>query len=354
MAKQARSRAVKSGSNDPIGPVALIGSGPTSRAIKRHLTDERGLHVVQIGVDDGREEVTPCALSAEIADCNSLIFVPNFDDLTQILAFGTRRRAQLLALADTVLQAAQQSQIKHLIVITTAMVYGAAAGQGLLADDAPLNAEPDDGLVGDALAVEDLVANTADLPFTILRPAAVVGPEVDTAATRHFEAPRILVLRHIPIAWQFVHIDDIAEAVAHVLAKKLFGPIAVGAPGILDQETVEQISGMRRVEVPEAMARATAERLYRVGALPMPPTDLTYVTRSWAVEANRLTASGWQARYDNAQCFRELLVEARKHHAVAGRRIGGKDAAALGAAGAAVALLGTAAVWRRARGNRRR
>src|SRR5690625_5847956 len=165
------------------------------------------------------------------------------------------------------------------------MVYGAAAGQGLLADDAPLNAEPDDGLVGDALAVEDLVANTADLPFTILRPAAVVGPEVDTAATRHFEAPRILVLRHIPIAWQFVHIDDIAEAVAHVLAKKLFGPIAVGAPGILDQETVEQISGMSRVEVHEAMARAHAERLYRDGEITIPPTDFTNISRRCAVQA---------------------------------------------------------------------
>jgi len=354
VANQAHSRAVKSHSADPVGPVALIGSGPTSRAIQRRLVQEQNLHVVQVGVAETVGEVTPCALSAEIAECNSLIFVPNFDDLSAALAAGSRRRAQLLALADTVLQAANRAEIKHLIVVTTAMVYGAVAGQAPLVDDAPENAEPDDGLVGDALAVEQLVAATATRPFTLLRPAAVVGPDVDTAATRHFEAPRILVLRHVPIAWQFAHIDDIAEAAFHVLTKQLYGPVAVGSPGILDQESIEALSGMRRVEVPETVARASAERLYRVGVLPMPPTDLTYVTRSWAVEANRLNASGWQASYDNAQCFRELLVEARKHHAVAGRRIGGKDAAALGAAGAAVALLGTAAVWRRARGNRRR
>ncbi len=354
MAVPGQNRAVNSPARLSNNPVALIGSGPTSRAITRYLADEVNAHVVHVGIDSVSAAVAPCALAAEINDCRALVYVPNFDDLTQALAAGPHRRAQLLERTQTVLAAAQQAQIEHIVVITTAMVYGARAGQPPLADDAPLNAETDEGLVGDALAIEKLIAATANGNFTMLRPAALVGPEVDTAATRHFEAPRILVLRNIPIAWQFAHIDDVARAVGHVLEHSLFGPVAVASPGVLTQVEIERLSQMRSIEIPESMARASADRLYRVGALPMPPTDLLYVTRSWAVKAGRLTEAGWRSSYDNAQCFRELLIQAREHHAVAGRRLGGKDAAALGAAGAAVALLGTAAVWRRARGNRRR
>ena len=50
----------------------------------------------------------------------------------------------------------------------------------------------------------------------------------------------------------------------------------------------------------------------------------------------------------------ELLEEVSGRHTVAGRRLGRKDATAAGAAGATVALLGAAAVVRRARKARRR
>jgi LPXTG-motif cell wall-anchored protein len=51
---------------------------------------------------------------------------------------------------------------------------------------------------------------------------------------------------------------------------------------------------------------------------------------------------------DNETCLGLLLEGVRGHHAVASRRLDRKDAA-LGAAGAAVALVGTAAIVRRRR-----
>lgn len=353
MAKTDDENAAKPDAPTPHRSVAIIGSGPTSRAIKRFLADEADRHVVQVGLEFAPGTDLPCALSAEIARCEELVYVPNFDDLELALAAGRGRREALLNLTQTVLDAARLAEIRHVVVITSAMVYGAQANRVPVADETPVAAEPDEGIVGDALAIEALI-EAAECEVTVLRPAAVVGSGVDTAPVRHFAAPRILVLRGVPIAWQFVHVDDVASAVGHVLDHRLLGPVAVGAPGTLNQDDIETLSRMGHVEIPESLALILAQRLYRVGALPMPPTDLLYVTRSWAVESNRLRDSGWNARYDNAQCFRELLAESGKFHAVAGRRLAGKDAAALGVAGAAVALLGTAVAWRRARGNWRR
>jgi hypothetical protein len=82
--------------------------------------------------------------------------------------------------------------------------------------------------------------------------------------------------------------------------------------------------------------------------LPTPPGDLAYVTRPWAVSSRRLREAGWRPVLDNETCLGLLLEGVRGHHALAARRLDRKDAA-LGAAGAAVALVGTAAIVRRRR-----
>jgi hypothetical protein len=72
------------------------------------------------------------------------------------------------------------------------------------------------------------------------------------------------------------------------------------------------------------------------------------------VASDGLTAAGWMPEHSSARCLDVLLEGVQGRLAVAGRRVGARDAAALGAAGAAVALIGTAAIWRQARHRRRR
>jgi hypothetical protein len=66
------------------------------------------------------------------------------------------------------------------------------------------------------------------------------------------------------------------------------------------------------------------------------------------VSSATLRAAGWQAAYDNVTCLGVLLDGIRGHHAVAALRLERKEAA-FGAASAAVALVGTAAILRRRR-----
>jgi hypothetical protein len=70
------------------------------------------------------------------------------------------------------------------------------------------------------------------------------------------------------------------------------------------------------------------------------------------VSTERLAAAGWRPTYDNERALGVLLDEARQHTAVGARRLDRGDAARA-AAGATVALVGTAALVRRARRRRR-
>nr|WP_238338196.1 NAD-dependent epimerase/dehydratase family protein [Pedococcus badiiscoriae] len=267
---------------------------------------------------------------------------------------GSRaRREHSLRVAQTVITAAAAAGVRHLVVVTSAQTFGALADNPVpLEDDAPLRASSDEGQVGDLMDVEQLIRVARDvhpgLAITTLRPAALVGDGVDTVLTRHFEAPRLLTLRGADPAWQFCHVDDLGSAVALVMAQGVGGEVSAGAPGHLSQSDLERLTGMRRVELSMAAAMGTADRLHRVGVLPAPASDLAFVAFPWAVSARTLLGRGWVPVHDNETCLGVLLTTIRGSHAVAARRLDRKDAA-LGAASAAVALVGTAAIMRRRR-----
>ena len=257
----------------------------------------------------------------------------------------------------TVLTAAAAAGVKRVVLCTSAMVYGAHADNPLpLDEDAPLRATEDGSLVSDLLEIERLAERAPrshpGLSVTVVRPAIVVGPTLDSVLTRHFEAPRLLVVRDSRPAWQFCHIDDLVSALGYAALGLVEGTVTVGCEGWLEQEDVERVSGLRRIELPAAVAFGTAERLHRLGVIPALASDLDYVTYPWVVPSTRLRAAGWRPVYDNLTALEVLLAQSEGRHAIAARRIGRRDAT-IGAAGATVAILGTAAVVRRARKKRR-
>jgi len=296
--------------------------------------------------------------SPAVAECLSgvdvIVHVATPSSLTEELARpAAARRERAVRAAQAVSTAAAAVGAQRLVGVTSAMVFGASPDNPVpLPDDTAARARMDDGQVGDLLDVEDVLCRAPSLgtglELTLVRPAAIVGPGVDTVVTRHFEAPRLLTVRGAAGAWQFCHLEDLGEAVATAVLHRLGGPLTVGCEGTLPGDEVERLSGMRRLELPSALAFGTAERLHRIGVLPTPGTDLAFVVHPWAVSSRRLREAGWSPRYDNAACLAQVLAEVDGRHAVAGRRLERRDAA-LGAAGAAVALVGTAAVLRQAR-----
>ncbi len=270
------------------------------------------------------------------------------------------RRAYNLRAAQTVLTACAAARVRRAVLVTSAMVYGAVADNPVpLPEDAPVAAEPDAGIVGDHLEVEALARRSLrshpGLEVTVLRPATVVGPDIDTVVTRHFEAPRLLTVKGCSPRWQFCHVDDLVSALEMAALGLVSGVVAVGSDGWLEMEQVEEISGLRRFELPAGLTFGTAQRLHRLGITPAPAADLRYVVYPWVVDCATLRAAGWKPAWSNEAALVRLLELRAGHHAVVGRRVSGKDATltAATAAGATVAVIGTAAIVRAARRRRR-
>ncbi len=267
------------------------------------------------------------------------------------------RRTYNVRGAQTVLTAAAAGGVGRVVLVTSAMVYGADQDNPVpLAETAPLNAEPDGSVVGDFLEIEQLAERSPrtnpGMAVTVVRPAALVGEGIDTLITRHFEAPRLLAVKGCAPRWQFCHVNDLMSAIEIAAAGVVTGDFAVGCDGWLDQDEVEELSGLRRIELPAGVTFATAQRLHRAGITPAPVTDLRYVVYPWVVDCLTLRQAGWHPSVTNAEALAVLLEQRAGHHAVAGRRLAKKDAT-ITAAGATVAVIGTAAIVRQVRKRRR-
>lgn len=333
-----RALLARSAAGSAIGTV--VGLGP-----ERGAAD--GVHWRLVALDSPD-------LATSLRGVDALVHVAASTDLANDLKVPARvRREWATRQIQTLVISAAAAGVAHLVVVTSAMTYGASPANAMpLPEDAPLAADPDEGLVGDLLAVEQVLRAAAQvysgLKITVVRPAALVGPDIDTVITRHFEAPRLLTVKGGSPAWQFCHVEDLVTALTTTVELGLGPVVTVGSPGWLTQEQIEEVTGMHRVELSESMALGIGQRLHRVGILPFPASDLTYAVYPWAVSSATLTEAGWHPAYDNMTCLVALLDCIRGHHAMGARRLDRKDAA-LGAASAAVALVGTAAIMRRRR-----
>ncbi|HKB30637.1 MAG TPA: NAD-dependent epimerase/dehydratase family protein [Streptosporangiaceae bacterium] len=347
--------------------VAVTGAAQgLGHALAARLAASRRIKKV-VAIDDHRGEVTGVVwrvvdvrdpvLAGRLAGVDVVVhtdldLAPDRDD--------KQRRAFNVRGAQTVLTAAAAEGVGRVVLVTSAMVYGARPdNQVPLAEAAPLRADQDASLAGDLLEIEHLARRAPraypGMHVTVVRPAALVGDDVDTLITRHFEAPRLLTVKGCATRWQFCHVDDLVSALELAVTGELTGAFAVGCDGWLEQDRVEELSGLRGIELPAGFTFATVQRLHRAGITPAPATDLHYVVYPWVVDCATLRAAGWRPAYDNETALAVLLAQRAGHHAVAGRRLARKEATitAAGAAGATVAVIGTAAIVRRARRKRR-
>jgi len=318
-----------------------------------------------IAIDDHRGELADAtwriadvrdpALASKLSGVDVLVHLA-LDQAVESPA--VERRALNVRGTTVALTGAAAAGVKRVVLATSAMVYGSQTPHdGPFGDDAEVLADPDDSVLGDLVEIEAVVERARRahpwLEISVLRPAPLVGPGIDSVVTRHFEAPRLLVLRGSAPLWQFCHVDDLVSALETAALGPYLMAANVAGAGWLSQDDVERVSGLRRIELPASVAISTAERLHRIGVTPAASSELSFLVHPLVVTCAALTEAGWTPAFDNEASLEVLLEESARHTALGTRRLDRKDATRAAAASATVALVGTAALVRRARKRRR-
>ncbi|MFP5351273.1 MAG: NAD-dependent epimerase/dehydratase family protein [Actinomycetota bacterium] len=250
--------------------------------------------------------------------------------------------------SQNVFRCAAKAAVEHVVYTSSAVVYGAHPDNKIpLDEEAPLRANLDFSYAAHKLEVEYVIREVLDdypkLALTVFRPAIVFGPHVDNAWSHSLELPLLFGIQGHAPPLQFVHEEDVADALAFAVFERIPGPYNLAAPGWLEVEEMLEISGRRKVDLPEPVAFALVERLWSLGLAEAPAGMLHYVMHPWVVSPDKLSAAGFTPRYSNRDAFAAGAEVSKDQVRLGRKRVKRRDlkagAGAVGLIGAAVAAI---------------
>ncbi len=144
--------------------------------------------------------------------------------------------------------------VKQVIIHSTYFVYGASAyNPALLDEDAPLKASEVTQDLVDSVEVESLAQiymwKYPELHITILRPCNVLGPGVQNSMSLLLSRPLAPVLVGFSPLMQFLHVDDMADAMLVAFEGNQPGIYNVAPDDWVAYQVALKQSGCRRLPV---------------------------------------------------------------------------------------------------------
>ena len=250
---------------------------------------------------------------------------------------------------------AEAERARHLVLVSSAMVYGAWANNPVpITEEAVLRPDVEFVYARQLGAVEQLADEwrlaVPGRTVTVLRP--VVGMAADStvglaAALAAGMGQR--VGEDDPPA-QFLHLDDLASAVVLSAEQRLDGVYNVAPDGWVAGERVRALAGaVPRLKLPDRMTEVIGNLRWRFQRGPIPPGLRSYTRWPWLVANDRLKAEGWAPTVTNEQAYVEG-TEAKWWTMVSPKR---RQEIALGGLSALLVGIGIG-VWRGVRRAQRR
>ena len=294
---------------------------------------------------------SPAVTDGSAADCDVVVHLGAGDhDLR------ARRRESVTEGAAAMLHDATVGEASHVVLVSSALVYGAYANNPIpLTEDAILRPDVEFVYARQSATVEAMVDRwrraAHGRTVTVLRPVVAMAADGTSSLAAALAAGLGQRFNEDDPPAQFLHLDDLASAVALAAEQRLDGVFNVAPDGWVAGERVRALTGRGpRVKLPDRLAEVVSALRWRFQRGPIPPGLRSYTLEPWLVANDRLKAHGWRPTVTNEQVYVEG-TEARWWTMVTPRRrqelaLGAMAVAVVGAATAVVTLLRR---WRRGR-----
>ena len=144
-----------------------------------------------------------------------------------------------------------------------------------------------------------------DVVTTIVRPCIVYGPNVDNYLVRLWsKAPMIADVGNLDSAAQFVHEDDVVEAISRLLLGRHAGQFNLAADGLMTRRECAELLDTRVVKMPVWLYRALAKAYWRLRAGEAPPGGVDFELYPWILSNEKVKKTlDWTPRYSSRETF---------------------------------------------------
>jgi UDP-glucose 4-epimerase len=202
--------------------------------------------------------------------------------------------------------------LQALVVKSTTTVYGASSRDpAMFTEDMEPRRAPRAGYAKDVAEIESYVRGFArrrpDVRVTMLRAANVVGPHVVSPITSYFRLPVIpTVIGHDP-RLQFLHEEDLFDALRHAVVADVAGTFNVAGDGVLMLS--QAIRRLQRpwVPMPAAVVGRVGSALRSARVADFSPEQIGFLTYGRGVDTKAMrSVLGFRPRFTSEEAFADF------------------------------------------------
>jgi nucleoside-diphosphate-sugar epimerase len=222
-----------------------------------------------------------------------------------------RRRENITEGVVESLAEAIERDANHLVLVSSAMVYGAWPNNPVpLTEDAILRPDVDFVFARQLAAAEAMADHwrrqRTGRTVTVLRPVVAMAADGSSRLARALAAGLGQRFGEEDPPAQFLHLDDLAGAVGIAVRRRLDGVYNVAPDGWVAGERVRALTGEPpRIKLPDRAGEVIGALRWRFQRGPIPPGLRSYTRAPWVVANDRLKAEGWQPTVTNEQAYVE-------------------------------------------------
>jgi UDP-glucose 4-epimerase len=218
-----------------------------------------------------------------------------------------------------VLEAAAAAGVPHLLVASSTTAYGAWPDNPVpIPEEHPVRGLPGYEYARDKTEIDRLcqlwAAQHPDSTMTIVRPTIVFGPNVDNYIVRFWENQPFVVLPDGHDAdWQYVHEEDVVDAMSRLLTERRGGIFNLTADGTIKMSESAAIAGKKVRKMPLKLYRrlAAASWKLRLRNVEAPPGQIEFLLHPWIASNEKLKRElDWTPRYTSRETF-EITMRAK-------------------------------------------
>ena len=217
-----------------------------------------------------------------------------------------------------VLEAAADNGIAQVLVTTSAVAYGAFPDNpDPITEDHPVRGVARFSYARDKTESDRIVQLWAlqhpDVTTTIVRPCIVFGPSVDNYLVRLWtKQPFAVDAGNLDGPIQFVHEDDVVDAISQLLLGRHAGQFNLAPDGLMTLRECAEVLGTPIRKLPLRAYRALARAMWRARLSEAPPGQIDFALYPWVVSNEKIKETlGWTPRYTSRETF-EITMRAHE------------------------------------------
>jgi UDP-glucose 4-epimerase len=216
-----------------------------------------------------------------------------------------------------VLDAASAAGVGQVLVTSSSTAYGAFPDNPVpITEEHPVRGVPVFSYARDKTESDRICQLWAERhperTMTIVRPCIVFGPNVDNYLVRLWtKAPFAIDAGGVlDNEIQFVHEDDVVEAITRLLLGAHAGAFNVCGDGLMTMRECADTIGSPVRKLPLRAYRALARTMWRLHASEAPPGQIEFALHPWIVAADKLKqTTGWRPAHTSRETF-EITMRA--------------------------------------------